>query len=212
MTRRIVLVICLVTVAAVSIANSPAMAQDRFELTPFVGYRWGADFDVQDPDNVFRSLQIDDSGAYGLIFDFNLGEQGQLEFLWNRQETQLQGRTRQGNTRVDITDMDVDYWHVGGNFLFGDDLDDTRGFLNFLLGATHYSPDGFSSETQFSFSFGGGAKFYFSETVGIRVQGRFISTYINSTSQWWCNFGCYTVSVGNYVVQAEVDVGLIFRF
>lgn len=193
-------------------ALSQIHAQDKFELTPFVGYRFGGDFDVSDPRAVYRSFEIDDSAAYGLMLDINVGENGQVELLWNRQDTELDGQLASNGRLSKVTDLTVDYWHVGGNFLFGDEYDDARGFLNFMAGATHFSPTGFDSETQFSFSFGGGAKFYLSDLIGIRVQARFISTYLNSTSEWFCNPFCYTVSVGNYVVQAEVDAGLIFRF
>ena len=48
---------------------SPARAQDaaRFELTPFVGYRFGGTLEVEDSDG---SFELDDAMSYGLILNF----------------------------------------------------------------------------------------------------------------------------------------------
>jgi len=208
MIRKILLVVALIAIALAP----DAVAQDRFELTPFIGYRFGGSFDdINDPNSQITSVDVSDSGAYGLLFDINMSETSQIEVSWSRQDTDMTGKLRDGS-KQDLTDTAIDYWHVGGNWLFGDSLDNTRGFVNFTLGATHFSPKEFSSETQFSFAFGGGGKFYFSEVVGIRLQGRLLTTYINSSTSWWCAYGCWAVESGNWLLQAEIDAGLIFRF
>lgn len=208
MLRKLVFAAVLITL---TIAPN-AFADDKFEVTPFIGYRFGGDFDdIYDPTLTYRAVDISESEAYGLIFDINMGENAQIELSWSRQDTSLTGKQYNGPD-VDLTDTTVDYWHIGGNLLFGDSLDDARGFLAFSLGGTHFSPDNFSGETQFSFGFGGGVKFYFSDLFGVRLQGKLLSTYVNSSTDWWCSYNCWTVSTGNYVLQAEIDAGLIFRF
>jgi hypothetical protein len=208
MIRKIVLVAALIALTAVP----GAFADDRFEITPFIGYRFGGDFDnINDPNSTIRAVDVDDSEAYGLIFDINMGENAQIELSWASQNTNLTAKQYNG-PNVDIGDTRLDYWHIGGNLLFGDSLDDGRGFLTFSLGATYINPADYSSETDFSFGFGGGGKFYFNDTIGVRIQGRLLSTYINSSTSWWCSYGCWTVSTGNYLLQAEIDAGLIFRF
>ena len=208
MIRRIVFAGLLITM----VMAPGAFADDRFELTPFIGYRFGGDFDnIRDPNGEIKSVDVGDSEAYGLMFDINMGENTQIELSWSTQNTDLTGRQFNG-PNIDFGDTRIDYWHVGGNYVFGDSLDDARGFLTFSIGATHFSPEAFSSETRFSFGFGGGAKFYFNDTIGIRVQGKLLSTYINSSTSWWCSYSCWTVSTGNYLLQAEIDAGLIFRF
>ena len=208
MTRRILFVAALIALTVVP----GAFADDRFELTPFIGYRFGGDFDnINDPNSQLRAVDVGDSETYGLIFDINMGENAQIELSWSGQSTELTAKQYNG-PNVDLGSSRLDYWQVGGNWVFGDSLDDGRGFLNFSLGATYINPEDFSSETQFSIGFGGGAKFYFNDTVGVRVQGRLLSTYINSSTSWWCSYGCWTVSTGNYLLQAEIDAGLIFRF
>ena len=208
MIRRTIFV-----VAFIVIAMAPAaVAGERFELTPFIGYRFGGNFDdLHDPDSGISSVDVSDSAAYGLLFDINMGENAQIELSWSRQDTDLTAKLING-PREDLSDSSVEYWHVGGNWLFGDSYDKGRGFVNFSLGATHISPEKFSSETQFSFGFGGGVKYYFSEIIGVRLQGRLLSTYINSSAEWWCAYGCWAVETGNYLFQVELDAGLIFRF
>jgi len=208
MIRKVVFAAVLISL----IFAPGALADERFELTPFVGYRFAGDFDnISDPTLTYRAVDVGDSETYGLIFDINMGENAQIELSWSRQDTTLTGKQYSG-PNVDLTDTTIDYWHVGGNILFGDSLDDGRGFLTFSIGGTHFSPDAYSGSTQFSFGFGGGGKFYFSDLFGVRVQGKLLSTYVNSSTSWWCAGGCWTVSNPNYLLQAEVDVGLIFRF
>jgi len=208
MIRKILLVTALMMLTAVP----SAVADDRFEITPFIGYRFGGDFDnINDPNSRIRAVDVEDSEAYGLLFDINLGENGQIELSWASQSTNLTAKQYNG-PNVDLGNSRVDYWHIGGNLLFGDSLDDGRGFLTFSIGATNINPDDFSSETDFSFGFGGGMKFYFNDTLGVRLQAKLLSTYINSSSSWWCSYGCWTVTTGNYLLQAEIDAGLIFRF
>lgn len=195
-------------------ATLPSVADDkRIELTPFYGYRFNGSFDdFYDPNGLVRSLDLQDGGVYGLIMDVNMGENAQIELSWSRQETTLRGSLF-GGGRVDVTDLDVDYYQVGGNYVFGDDFDDTRGFVGASFGLSYFGPDSrFSSESKFAFAFQGGVKHFFGEGIGIRAQGRLVSTYVNSSPGYWCYVYCYYSSVSNYQVTGEVDLGIVFKF
>ena len=85
-----------------------AIADDRFELTPFIGYRFSNSFDnLRDPQNQFRSVDPGDSEAYGLLFDINIGENAQIELSWSTQDTTLVGKQYSGPD-VDIADTTID--------------------------------------------------------------------------------------------------------
>ena len=58
------------------------------------------------------------------------------------------------------------------------------------------------------------AKFYFSDHLGIRVQGLWIPTYINSSSSgYYCGFyGCWSSSNSHYLYQWEFSAGLVIKF
>lgn len=193
-----------------------AVAQDqKIEITPFVGYRFNGTFDNVDQrqNPTVSSVNLTDGLAYGFLFDVNLGENAQVEFSWSRQDSTLQAKFFNGD-RETAGDLASNYIHVGGNYLFGDSYDDLRWFIGGSLGATYFDPSesGVSSETQFSFGFQGGFKFFFSDFVGVRVQGRIVSTYINSSDGYWCYFYCFYTTYSNYLTDIEVDGGLVLRF
>jgi len=189
-----------------------AQADAKFEFAPFVGYRSGDKIDDLNRPLV-KELETDDGYSWGVLFDVNFGENVQLEFLFSRQETDLEEKfVAGGGSR--LTDIDIDNYHVGGVYRFGDELDDVRPFVSFYLGATNFRPAGLSSENKFSFSFGGGVKFYFAERLGLMLMGRWTPTYINSSAGgYFCDpFGCWVVTDSQYFDQFEATVGVIIRF
>lgn len=210
--RKVLLTAIVVTVAFTGVA----VAQDqKIEITPFVGYRFNGNFDNIDnrQNPTVQSVSLNDGVAFGFMFDVNLGENAQVEFSWSRQDTTLRARFFNGD-RIDVTDLSSDYFHVGGNYLFGDSYDDMRWFVGGSLGATYFDPveAGISGDTQFSFGFQGGFKYFFSDVVGVRVQARLVSTYINSSNGYWCYVWCYYTTYSNYLTDIEVDAGLTLRF
>ena len=87
------------------------------------------------------------------------------------------------------------------------------------LGATHFDPDfpNLDSETYFSASFGAGIRMNATEQLGVRLEGRVYSTFLESDSRIFCgsNFGvgeCIIEASGTTLNQWEARAGLIFRF
>jgi opacity protein-like surface antigen len=83
------------------------------------------------------------------------------------------------------------------------------------LGLTLADPKGeVNGETRFSWSLGGGIKIMASERVGLRFQGKWIPTYINTKSELWCDWWgfCYAIPVSQYMSQGEFTGGIFFRF
>ena len=68
------------------------------------------------------------------------------------------------------------------------------------------------SEWRFSFSFGGGAKLFFTDNIGIRLQGRlFIPLYFNGGYIYGGGSGGgIALSGGAYLIQGDLTAGLIF--
>jgi hypothetical protein len=100
----------LLPLALFLVLPQPAtMAQTKFEISPFLGYRLGGDF--QDL-ATGATIDLEESSSYGLILDIPLSGNGQLEILWSRQETELDS----GGFLVATPPfhIDVDYLHVGG--------------------------------------------------------------------------------------------------
>ena len=204
--------IILTSVLFVFCASS-AWAQ-RFEVTPFGGYRWGGSVNVEREDVDVTKLRIDNGTTYGAAFGVDLGDSFQVEFMWSQQASALTGEGPSGDT--ELFDLKTDHYHV--NFLphFGEEGATFRTFLLFGVGMTTFYPgtDMVENLSKLSYGFGGGVKGYESERIGIRAQVRFAPTYISSNSSGvFCDsFGCFLVPDNNYAYQVEATFGVLFRF
>ncbi len=184
---------------------------EGFEVSPFVGYRFGGNFDkVPGPD--ITDLDIRSSESYGLTLGYTFNDHFELEGLWSRQDSEM--KIFRADDPDELVDIKVEYYHLGGVFLTGDDLDTKRAFLSVSIGSVRFAPDMLRSKSYFSWSIGGGGKFYFNDWLGLRLQARFMPTYINSSSNgYFCGpYGCYQSLDANYLTQTEFTAGLIFRF
>ena len=193
----------------------PAAAQDaafRFELTPFTAYRFGGTFEDSDTGDEF---DLDDSRAYGFLLNGYVHPNGQWEFLYGRQETEIDTQSLAG--AAPGLDLNVEYFQLGGTYVFGDG--NTRPFIALTLGASRFDPrpSAFSSESFFSASFGAGYQLNTGGRLGARLEGRVFSTLIDSNSEIFCessaDVGACLVEVdGTALTQWEVRAGLVFRF
>ena len=204
----------VIVLAAVWLAlAAPGQAEEhRFELTPFAAYRMGGDFD---DDETGDDFDLEDSGAAGLIFNIATREEGEWELLYTRQSTDLD--TESAPDAPPSIDMDVEYLHLGGTYLF--DGDNAKPFIALTLGVTRFDPSfgDLDSESYFSASFGAGLKVDATEQLGVRLEGRVYTTLLDSDSNIFCssNFGvgeCIIEASGTTLTQWEARAGLIFRF
>jgi opacity protein-like surface antigen len=71
------------------------------------------------------------------------------------------------------------------------------------------------SSTKFSTIWAAGVKYFPGKSFGVRVEGRWVPTYIKSDAAgWWCDpyWGCYTVGNSQYSNQFELGGGIAVRF
>lgn len=200
--------ICCLAAAPVAAEDKPS----RFELTPFAGYQFGGEFELESSDT---ELELDDAQSFGLIFNMDIDEEKQYEFYYSRQETELDNKGFFLNEPV--LDIDVEYFHVGGTLLFAGES--VRPYVVGTIGLSHFDPQGsgFDSETFFSFSFGGGVKLFADKRIGMRLEGRFFSTLIDSDTEIFCRSGvdtnfCAVKVDGDLLFQWQAMAGLTFRF
>lgn len=203
----------LVLVAMLSL-TAPAVAQENldFELTPFAAYRIGGDFEEAETGEEF---DLDDSGAFGLILNIRAKPQGQWEILYAQQSTEVD--TAGTFIATESIDLDVQYFQVGGTYLY--DGDRVVPFIALTLGVTHFDPQfaDLDSENYFSASFGGGIKTNLTERLGLRLEGRVYSTFLENDSRIFCSSSigggeCLIEATGTTLNQWEARAGLIFRF
>lgn len=205
----------LFNAAACGLLAPPAAAQERlnYELTPYAAYRIDGDFE---DDETGEEYDLDDSDAFGIIFNMYAKPQGQWEVLYAKQSTEVDTNGAIAGTPPSI-DLDVEYLQIGGTYLF--DGGRAQPFIALTLGVTHFDPQfaDLDSENYFSASFGAGIKLNPEGRIGGRLEGRVYSTFLESNSDIFCssNFGagqCLIQTSGTALRQWEARAGLVFRF
>ncbi len=217
----------LILALALVLVSTAAWSQGRFEVTPTIGYRTAGNFEgavLQ-----LSDFSITDGLAYGLSLGYRVNQMLTMEAFWSRVDSSLTASVS-GAGEQELAKIGTDQIHA--NFLFFALNDQAKARPYFLLGlgatianpkATNFSdgdinPSGEtidpSSASRFSWSLGGGVLVMASERVGVKLQGKWFPTYINTTSEIWIDWWGYpwVVPVSNYMNQWEFTGGLVFRF
>jgi hypothetical protein len=196
------------------VAADYAYTRGRFELTPTFSYNFGGTITAEDSRFFEFDLEADDSEAYGITFGIPLSPWAQIELLASRQQTQLSYERGLFGGNRGVADFDVSYYHVGGLFQFGNGQ--IHPFFVASLGIANLNPDvpGARAENKFSGSIGGGVKIFFTDNVGLRLEGRGFWTLLDSSDDYdyyyddcYCDYG-YT----NTFDQGQVSAGLIIAW
>lgn len=201
---------CLFVACAAVAQQSTESPAYRFEVTPFAGFRTGGTFTDEDSG---AELELNDSGSYGLILNMRESWNTEWELLYNHQSTDFD--TGPG-TRIDI---DIDYLQIGGTYIGTDIEGPARPYLAATIGLAHLDPRAANlpSDTYFAFSIGGGWKFFPTSRLGLRLEGRFYGTVIDSDSKIFCASGpsggtCLINTKADVLWQFELLAGAIVRF
>ncbi|MGI9248308.1 MAG: outer membrane protein [Woeseiaceae bacterium] len=195
--------------------SAPAVAQSKplnYEITPYAAFRIGGSFDEEEGDG---RVEINDSNAQGLIFNIMAHGYGQYEFIYARQSTDADTRGLLPNDPT--IDIDIEYYQLGGTYLF--EGDNTRPFIVLTAGLSRFDPGltDADSESFFSASFGGGVQLNANKRLGIRLEARVFTTFVDDNSEILCQSiggagSCLIRVEGNLLSQWEARAGLVFRF
>jgi hypothetical protein len=134
-------------------------------------------------------LEFDEAGTFGVIFDITADATTQWEVLYLQQSTQLD--TGALFVAEPILDVDVHYLHGGGTYVLDGD--------------------------RVSFSLGAGLRFLPGKRIGLRLEGRWFGTFVDSDSEVFCQTGgstnvCAVKVEGSLINQWHGFVGVTFRF
>ena len=149
-----------------------------------------------------------------MLIDFDTEPDKQIEVFLSRQNTHLSTTgTFTGNPLFDLT---IDYYHIGGIYMFPvfPNDDRVRPFVSGTFGLTRMAPNrpDLTTENYLSLSLGAGAKIFFTKSLGLRFDLRGIYTAINSDSAVFCSGGCTIKVNSNGFVQTEIGAALLMRF
>jgi len=195
--------------AAVILLPAAWSAAADFEVTPFAAYTMGGEFH----DAVTgKALSFNDTSSYGIMLDFKQAEDSWIELYYSLQKTSLKADQGPffGNP---LFDVNIEYFHIGGTY--GQSTGKVRPFVVGTIGATYMDPKGagLNPETKFSLSLGGGVKFYLSDHVGIRLDGRWFGTFIGGSGSVFCSEGKCLIDVqGDVLSQFSANAGVILAF
>ena len=218
-TAKKILAACA-ALAAVLAAGTPAHAQyvqiQSFEVTPFVGVRFGGTFSVQGQDGAPAEARLKDASSYGVSAGVRFDDLSLVEFRWtqSRPDLQLGGSALQpSGATLDVT---LNQFHA--DFTREFEIPEVKGLRSFLMlsvGATNVAVpgDGF---TRFSFGFGAGLKQSLGSRLAIRGEAHWLPIWIDpDVSGWACGTlggGCLVVLSGHLTEQWELSVGPVLRF
>jgi hypothetical protein len=200
---------------------TPARAQyvqiDSFEVTPFVGVRFGGTFDLRAEQPSQLQATWKDASSYGLSAGVRFDDFSLVEFRWTRSTSTLQFDVPFTFLGASLGDVTLDQFHADFTREFViPEVKGLRSFLTGSVGATHLAAanDGF---TRFSFGFGAGLKQFLGSRLAIRGEAKWLPIMINpEVGAWACGTvglgGCLVVVNGPLVQQFELSVGPVLRF
>jgi len=194
----------LTVVAALAVCTTPSLAQG-IELTPLAGYRFGGDFfEIV----TAHAVDVDGAVALGLIADIPLTDGLQFEGVVTHQQADVVVPASVG--RPASLRAAVDYFQAGALQEF--DVGRVRPFLTGLLGLTRVAAEA-DNAFRFSLSAGGGVKVFPTPRVGLRLESRVFTTFMdaNGTTVLCGPRGCLLALRLNMVWQIEFTAGIVFR-
>jgi len=206
---------------AVLALATPARAQyveiNSFEVTPFVGLRFGGTFDVRGDQPPQAQASWKDASSYGVAAGVRFDELSLIEFRWTRSVSTLRFDAPLGGVGAALGDVTLNQFH--GDFTREWDITEVKGLRTFLtgsVGATRVAAahDGF---TRFSFGFGTGLKQFLGSHFAIKAEAKWLPILIApEVSSWACGVvgagGCIVVLTGPSVQQFELSIGPVVRF
>ena len=195
---------CMVALAAAP----PSEAQD-FQLTPFVGWRYGGSFTELETGN---DVTLDAPANFGLIVGIPWKKEHRsfLELIWSHQDADVAVTGAEPRS----LSLDIDYLHLGGTVPFATPNEKLDALLSGGVGATFMQADieGSSSELFFSVSLAGGLRYHLSQRVALRFDLRGWYTFTSSQAAIFCSGGCIIAISGSGFGQIEATGGVQLSF
>lgn len=169
----------------------------RFELTPVAGYVYGGTFEDRLTD---EDLELDDSSAVGLRLNIRADAQSTWEIHYVSQDTST------STPSTSSLDVSIRKLEVGGTYETSDQP--TRPFAAATVGLSHFEPQDrtLEDDTYFSFTIGGGVKFFTDRKFGITLDARWVAAVIDEDTDVFC------VSAGGLTCLVQADAGLASQF
>jgi len=196
--------------------------QQRWEISPFVGFETGASAPAANsvdpntglPLSPIDQIGVDKSLSYGSFLDYAETKDFGFEFMWLRESTSYTEHDASVGQTFTVNDTNIDAYQFGIVYqIFGSEK--LRPYAAAGLGFSHDSDSlGTGGSTAFAFNLGGGAKYYLSSHFGLRGDLRFLPTLANSSQGEVCDpfNGCFPTTQHNFFKRVNLASGVLIRF
>ena len=170
----------------------PNTHAQRFEITPFLGGRFGGTVDLTQQNNPNADfMKIKSSPNYGVMADVSFTRHWQAEFMWSRQPTSLSVHNPSDGTYSNLSPVNLDTYLFGLTYQFRQPETKLRPYVVLGVGFPHYGVPGINGKHPPAGSFGGGVKYYFTRNFGLRLEARFVSVDTTFKETDLCSYGMY---------------------
>jgi hypothetical protein len=203
-------------VALLSGAAALADGKPSAEITGYVGYRMGGEFDLNDSTTGDESsVDLQDSGSWGVDIGIYRDATSFYELLYSQQSSNLDS----GDRTLKSADIKVEYFQFGGTLLYPYDDNWFIPYLSLTIGATRFDVQGGGSEsdTRFSGSLGGGLRIPIGDSFAVTAGLRGYLTAVDSDSEFLCvgtggSATCRIRGSGSAFFQGEALIGFTAVF
>lgn len=198
--------LALAAVTYLLAGTASTLRAQSIEVMPFGGYRFGGDFFELAAEH---SLDEDGAPAAGFVVNVPLSNGLQVEALVTHQSAQV---TIPASTFAPALRMRTTVDTVQGGSLQEFSGGRIRPFMTGMVGLTRYAAGG-NSEIRFTVAAGGGVKLFPLSHLGVRLDGRVYTTFVDAGStSIACAGGCIAALDVSMVWQAEFTAGVVVRF
>ncbi len=183
---------------------TPAFSQG-FEATFVAGYTTPGGL----PHNAvgISDLKLKGSFTWGASGAYFFSPRFGLEGSWARQESAIVIGTAQGS--AEVLEVDVNQFHGGVVYQFGDGKAHLRPFLSADAGVALFSAMDLKDEAKLSLGLAAGLKWMLTAKAGVTVRARYTPIHLNDSSSDYCDpFGFCQ----GWLHQLEVTGGVVVRF
>jgi hypothetical protein len=194
--------------AAMLLLSSGSAWAEGFELIPFVGYRFGGGLSSL---SGVQKFDTEDTFSFGAAVDYVLQSNDAVEVYWGHFSGDAEATLALG-PKITST-LNRDDVMLNGIWFLGSKLNSTRPYFSLGLGASIINGENTDTVGRFAWSVGGGIRRDASEGLGIRLDARWIPSWVTTGSGVWCDpfYGCFTTGTGEYYDQFEISFGLILN-
>ncbi len=178
------------------------------EAIPFGGYRWSGG--ISNLGGV-TEFDVKDAAAFGLCLDLNMPRSSVAELYWSHWEGDWEATTIAGQNPTGSFSRDD--FMINGIWYATKSNGPARPYFTAGLGASVFYADNAETVGRFAWNIGAGVRKDVNEKFGLRVDFRWVPTWVTTGESVWCDpfFGCYPVSEGEFFDQVELTGGLIIK-